>query len=135
MRNFNTLTHVGVDVELTGVPSTFEVSCNTCIGACCKSNTAIPLNKKEAAFLRSAGTAMRRMTKDENNGNRPGWRRDFYKLESDCGNLNPTTGQCEAYEERPVICREFVVGSTACEAMRERAGVVELPMPKFERTE
>ena len=40
-----------------------------------------------------------------------------------CGNLAPD-GLCSDYENRPTVCREFVVGSTACEGFRDRDNVV-----------
>ncbi len=40
-----------------------------------------------------------------------------------CGNLAPN-GLCMDYENRPKVCREFVMGGTACEAFRDRDNVV-----------
>ena len=42
-----------------------------------------------------------------------------------CGNLAPD-GLCSDYENRPKVCREFVMGSTACEAFRERGSVTQV---------
>jgi hypothetical protein len=53
----------------------------------------------------------------------------FYKLETDCGNLqlpdDGGPGKCDAFRspDRPEICREFVVGSIACQNIRVGTGV------------
>lgn len=90
------------------------------------------LTKHEAWQLQDAGTEMNKLPKELHRGLHPGFHKAFYLLLSDCGNLDPETNLCNDYDNRPVICREFVVDSLRCEMIRERqmaAHVVDLPMP------
>lgn len=93
----------------------------------------LPLTKKEAQQLDSAGTVMQKLTKEEWRNNRPGFRREFYKFLVDCANLG-TDANCEDYENRPRVCREFEMGSFTCDAAqykfeRDQQVVTDLPMP------
>jgi len=75
---------------------------------------------------------MRRMSNVESMGNRAGRNRDFYLLEDNCGNLDPDTGECGIYDERPQACREFVLGGFACQQTRAGAGLpIDLGMPQL----
>ncbi len=55
----------------------------------------------------------------------------FYALESDCARLDPTTRQCTAYADRPQACHDLEAGALICLNFRERAGIVDLPMPRL----
>lgn len=117
---------------------TVENACGSCVGACCRKGIAMPLNRKEAAWMIRAGTELRLMDDAEWQGKaaKPGWRHDYYKLESDCGNLNPDTFLCEDYANRPEVCREFEPGSFMCGAMKKRqAMTVNLGMPMIRQPE
>lgn len=113
-----------------------EVSCSACDALCCRSNTAIPLTKDEAAQLTAAGSELRLMDRSECGRNRPGRGREFYEQTVDCGNLDQETGLCKDYGSRPRACREFALGEFSCEAMRVQRGfaAVDLGMPAV-RTE
>lgn len=151
-----------------------EVSCNTCVGACCRADTLMPLTPAEATYMRQRGTKLKNILegiiavektnqstgevehvdvstlaftekanmyallgsspdilKDHptvsahfnNAADYADIGKDFYRLESDCGNLDPVTYMCDDYENRPEVCREFAVGSAACERFRNREGV------------
>lgn len=96
------------------------ISCEKCPSACCRKDTALPLSKDEARTLQMADTALRLLPKGEWQGNRPGRGRQFYVLESDCGNLeiDEVTGvsRCGIHETPayPKACREFARGAFRC---------------------
>jgi len=108
------------------------VNCGNCSGLCCRKGTAIPLKTKEAVSLAAAGTLMHKMDKEEREGNRAPWAKDFYLLDSDCGNLDPYSSACGDYDGRPQACREFEVGSYACQIVRENNSLpIDLGMPQY----
>lgn len=114
-----------------------NVSCSGCSSLCCREGTAIPLTESEAIQIRDAGTVLRQMDQSECEGNKPGRGKDFYRMETDCGNLDPGTGLCGDYANRPGECRAFKTGSFMCAVMRIRAGYgsVELGMPRVRGTQ
>jgi len=111
----------------------FAVSCEGC-GACCRSDIIHILTPAEANHIRNAGsgTAMERVGQPDSRVTQIAKTllgreiTDYYELESDCGALDQETRLCSDYENRPVSCAEFPVGSFACRQMRVRNGVDEL---------
>lgn len=113
-------------------PQRHGISCGDCPSACCQKGTVIPLSKEEAWFLIEAGTGLESYPEDESHHlTRRERKHDvaFYKLDTDCGNLqlpeDGGPGKCNAFrsQDRPAICREFVVGSHACQDIRIEYGV------------
>lgn len=102
-----------------------EITCGSCIGACCLKNTVLALSQKEAARLLGAGTEMHKEADEAWKGKvpRPGFRREYYRFDSDCGNLNPETNECQDYPNRPLICQQFAEGGYGCVGMRLKNGV------------
>jgi len=88
--------------------------CETCPGACCRAPLRPPLANGEVerieAFLGPQG----------------GWL-DHRLIALDSGGACPLLldGGCSIYSDRPRACVTFEVGSEACEAARQRAGVVD----------
>ena len=83
-----------------------RVSCSTCAACCCRlevmliSDTGVPQRFiDEDAW---GGQVMRRLD--------DGW----------CAALDRDSMRCTIYERRPLICREFELGSEAC--LEERKG-------------
>ena len=79
----------------------------------------------------AAGTVLQHYTREEARVNGVAWRRDFYTMVSACGFLDKDTNVCTNYDQRPEVCVDFEVGSVACGAMRQRAGIIDLAMPGF----
>lgn len=95
--------------------------------------------RREARFMINSGTPLRRLGEDElvrAKVHRSRYFTQFYELEEDCGNLNPETSMCEAYEDRPNPCRDFEPGTKICESMLARydGTTVSLGMPAVRAT-
>jgi Fe-S-cluster containining protein len=82
-----------------------KVTCSTCAACCCRlevlliTDTGVP-----EAFVeldRWGGATMKRLD--------DGW----------CAALDRNTMLCTIYERRPLICREFAMGSDECKAERQ----------------
>ena len=82
-----------------------KITCSTCAACCCRlevmliTDTGVP-----EAFVELdqwGGATMRRLD--------DGW----------CAALDRNTMLCTIYERRPLICREFAMGSDECIAERE----------------
>ena len=108
------------------------VDCHSCGGVCCHAGTVLPLSLQEAGLLQAAGTDMVVQTHDPYDVPAPDGRQ-FYLLNGDCGNLDADGRLCTVYEDRPQVCRDFVMGSVACQGIRDNRGVgsVDLAMPTF----
>jgi Fe-S-cluster containining protein len=112
-----------------------EISCSSCKGLCCRKGVSIALSRGEAVQIETAGTELRQMDRsewqDRPGNHHPGFRRDWYELQTDCGNLDQETGLCGDYENRPRVCREVPVGGYGCEVIRIANGYepVGLGMP------
>lgn len=130
------------------------VSCQNCVGACCKAGTAIQLTEREA-YENKRKMSLERIVKarrypqqiviqaegfDESGKRIPvptpmTITRDhgLYSLMEDCGHLTPDN-KCEIYDspQRPQACRNYEVGSTACLGARQAAGLIELAPPESE---
>lgn len=108
-----------------------NISCANCVGACCVAGTGLELTKSERDFLREGGTELAPYRHDMFDKVRVGLGIGSarFVMESDCGFLSEPneTGQrdCTAYEDpsRPEVCDSMGVGSTACQAMRTKAGL------------
>lgn len=97
--------------------------CASCIGACCTKNTVLYLTRREAIKL-AQNTDMREMGDDELQAiGRPPFHTKYYVLNDACGNRNPETMECDIYDDRPKVCREFDAGSIACQQFRVARGV------------
>jgi Fe-S-cluster containining protein len=109
-------------------------SCQSCIGACCREGTILPLTKTEVAHMRRGGTVLN-VIDDETRAEAPrspGFRKEFYELASDCGYLDPETYRCTAYQERPGICQKFPEGGMRCGLMlASQLKRLDLGMPSF----
>lgn len=108
-----------------------QVSCATCIGACCTAGMVLNLSGPEADYLRAQGTEL------EAYGPEPGFfarklgrGMQQQRLATDCGNLQED-GRCGDYENRPQACREFVAARSGCLLVRASKGKVDLPMPQM----
>lgn len=124
-----------------------EISCSSCVGACCRKGTMQELTAKEARFFRDNGnrlkTLYRPVTHTEvvsielghtvsiiNGLPHKVVHSDFmtltaghgaYLMENDCAFLEDTTvgPKCTSYEDRPGICRDFTEGGFGCQQIRE----------------
>ncbi|MES2625674.1 MAG: YkgJ family cysteine cluster protein [Pseudomonadota bacterium] len=94
-----------IDVKFLPEP---KVTCSTCEACCCRlevmliTDTGVP-----RVFIEEdkwGGRTMRRLE--------DGW----------CAALDRNTMLCTIYEKRPLICREFEMGSDEC--LTERQGIV-----------
>jgi hypothetical protein len=118
-----------------------EVSCGTCISACCRRGMKFDLTPDEAEFMRLSGTELQELAPPEP---APRKRRflplmgvvehtvpdgkQTYRLETDCSNVVETEdGQtlCGAYADpnRPEVCSDFLEGSYHCRGLRALAEV------------
>ena len=111
-----------------------EVSCSTCIGACCLAGYILPLSQEERDALAGSGTELQQVP--DNKGSRRllrvlGVGRENYELRTDCGFLSKPdqdgVRKCGAYgtPSRPKVCGQLPVGSYACRSTRVREGVDE----------
>ena len=111
-----------------------KVSCDNCIGACCRAGSGLTLTHDEA-YRNRRQMDLRAVVKPkpmpqvmtiqsehiDESGRRvpvPTQIRlphyyGFYILQADCGHLTEDN-RCDIYETRPRACREYEVGSTAC---------------------
>jgi Fe-S-cluster containining protein len=111
------------------------INCDSCVGACCRRDIVLPLTKREHRRLVDAGTVLRLLTREELKANlaaSPGIFLRYYQFETDCGNLDTETNQCNDYENRPEGCRDFNPGTPMCQTMKdhyESTMVVDLGMP------
>lgn len=106
---------------IPGEVSPSRQGCASCIAACCRRNTVIPLTAPEAEMMTNQGVSMRPLTKEESRGNAAGFRRTNYLLEEDCANLiRNDSGQrvCTIYDSRPRDCRDFKEGGFNCVTFR-----------------
>lgn len=106
-----------------------ENLCKGCVGACCRQGMNIHMTREEADFMAEAGSGIRPLVLP--NYEKPA-ERGVFKLITDCGNLILKEGwlQCAAHEDprRPQACREFAVGSVACDNVRQFRGIAK-PLP------
>jgi hypothetical protein len=132
MNNPEASQHVFIPLNLMAYPQRHGFSCGDCPSACCTAGTVLPLSKDEAWSLIEAGTGLLEHPEDKlHQLSRKERRNDitFYKMETDCGNLqlpeDGGPGKCDVFQssERPAICREFAVGSAACQHIRTENGV------------
>jgi len=97
------------------------------------------LSKREAAYMEAAGTELRLVPRDKWENNRPGFRRNFYELASNCGNLvvdpeGDKAPYCGDYYNRPDICAALPAGGGDCnrlrvqQSMRLPEGAIALPI-------
>jgi hypothetical protein len=121
-----------IPLDRMAYPQRHGFSCGDCPSACCTAGTVLPLSKDEAWSLVEAGTGLLEHPEESTHQLSRKERRNgiaFYKLETDCGNLqlpdDGGPGKCDAFRspDRPEICREFVVGSIACQNIRVGTGV------------
>jgi uncharacterized protein len=88
-------------IAVQSLPET-KVACHTCAAACCRlevlliTDTGVP--EKFIEFDEWGGGTMRRLE--------DGW----------CAALDRDTMLCTIYEKRPLICRDFAMGSEDCVA-------------------
>jgi len=92
-----------MDIEVTELPHP-EISCASCQACCCR---------LEVLILTDTGVPRRYIQTDEWGGEvmarlDDGW----------CSALDRDTLLCTIYENRPLICREFEMGSYECKAER-----------------
>lgn len=93
-------------LEVKSLPET-RITCSNCQACCCRlevlliTDTGVP-----EAFVdldKWGGSTMRRLE--------DGW----------CAALDRDTMLCTIYAQRPLICREFAMGSAECSAARQAA--------------
>ena len=95
-------------IPLTQLPSPSATSCSTCAACCCQlevmliTDTGVPQRFIDTDAW--GGEVMRRLD--------DGW----------CAALDRDSMRCTIYEVRPLICREFELGSPECHD--ERRGMV-----------
>lgn len=120
-----------------------EISCDNCVGACCKAAATLILNKDETyRHRRAMTTKVLLRPKDypqqypidqevlDKSGNRGKQRvmmpvpRNYglHILLTDCGNLTDDY-RCGVYEDRPGACVNYEVGSEPCLAARAAFGL------------
>jgi uncharacterized protein len=100
---------VRVDFPVMKIPAKSlhdpTITCSSCAACCCRLEVLLitDTNVPEAfvEFDRWGGARMRRLE--------DGW----------CAALDRNTQLCTIYEQRPLICREFAMGSDECIAERQ----------------
>lgn len=122
-----------------------EVSCDNCVGACCRAAAGIVLSDIERSRHRKAMTlktivkpkpheqqfAMGGMEQLSADGQRQAGHTQFripkyhgfHILLTDCGYLSPDDFTCQNYDERPDACIQYEVGSPECLAARATYGL------------
>jgi Fe-S-cluster containining protein len=124
------------------------VSCDNCVGACCRARTQLELNRREVRFMKAGGnklikiheiidktqvvevqidTGRRRLeqgvlckvVKVERVTLTGGY--GLFMLENDCAYLDGGEGspKCKVYDNKPGICNEFEEGGPGCLAGRK----------------
>lgn len=93
----------------------------SCFAACCRKGRVIPFSPQEAELIEQGGTGLQIMSKEEVGDNKPGRRREFYKLLTDCAFLNPESRRCTISNalERPAACGAFQAGGAVCGPMQK----------------
>jgi len=92
-----------MNIKIKNVPAT-EVTCSNCQACCCRlevmiiTDTGVP--HKHVALDEWGGETMLRLE--------DGW----------CSALDRETYMCSIYDNRPLICREFEMGSYECKQER-----------------
>lgn len=124
-----------------------EISCSSCVGACCRKGTMQELTAREAKSFRDSGNQLRtlhrpvthtgvvaielghtisiidgiphKLKHTESMMLTAG--HGVYLMENDCVFLEEVTEgpRCTSYEDRPGICRDFTVGGFGCQQVRE----------------
>ena len=77
-----------------------DISCSSCKANCCR---------LEVMLLTDTGVAEHFIERDDWGGERMARLDDGW-----CAALNRSTMLCRIYEQRPLICREFEMGSREC---------------------
>lgn len=126
-------------------PKDTEVSCQTCVAACCRAGSGIILSETEVsvhkrqmgplkAVLRPKKYPQQHQQDIEGISNGKPARvlvslevpqyHGFYIMLTDCGNIDPDSRYgCKDYDNRPNACRVYEVGSEACKAARATYGL------------
>ncbi|HEV7524758.1 MAG TPA: maleylpyruvate isomerase family mycothiol-dependent enzyme [Acidimicrobiia bacterium] len=113
--------------------STPEVSCETCVAACCKAPINMLLTSDE---YKAHGRTMdlKLIVKPRVYPQEVPYEKaelgtmrlpagfGLFELESGCANLT-ATNRCSIYATRPQCCGDFAVGSSACLRLRREAGL------------
>jgi len=94
-----------MNIKVTELPDP-EITCSSCQACCCR---------LEVIILTNTGVPQRHIQTDEWGGEvmarlDDGW----------CSALDRDTLLCTIYENRPLICREFEMGSYECIAERSK---------------
>lgn len=94
-------------IPLTQLPSEPAVTCATCAACCCQ---------LEVMLITDTGVPRRFIETDE-------WGGEVMRRLDDgwCAALDRDSMRCTIYEVRPLICREFEMGSAEC--LDERSGI------------
>lgn len=81
-----------------------EVTCSTCQASCCR---------LEVMIISDTGVPEKHIFRDEWGGE------TMLRLDDGfCSALNRETNLCTIYDNRPLICREFEMGSHECKVER-----------------
>jgi Fe-S-cluster containining protein len=95
---------MNMKIEVKSLPAA-KITCSNCAACCCRlevlliTDTGVP--DALVAVDKWGGSTMRRLE--------DGW----------CAALDRNTMLCTIYEKRPLICREFAMGSDDCIAERQ----------------
>ncbi len=124
-------------------PASEEISCETCVAACCRAGMTFMLSETEVSIhrrqmrlksiLKPRDYAQRFPVDAQRldaNGNIKKVRTNlpipkrtgFYILLTDCGNI-AEDNSCANYENRPQSCRTYEIGSEECRAARAEFGL------------
>lgn len=117
-----------------------EVSCETCVAACCRAPIDMMLTKKEFKQHRGPMDLLEivkpqpvehrvRLTENRDKEVTLPPNYGLFELQSGCGNLTDDH-RCSIYRKRPQCCRELAVGSPECLRARRRAGLDGGPLPE-----
>lgn len=120
-----------------------EISCETCVAACCRAPKFMPMTQEEfdrhapkmdLLKVRSPAVYGQRVRVGDSKAVILEDEKDaaltvsvpagfgLFILQSGCSNLTDDH-RCSIYEERPTCCRTFELGSTACLRARRKAGL------------
>lgn len=94
-------------IEVVSLPNT-EITCSSCQASCCR---------LEVMLITDTGVPAKFIEVDQWGG------RTMLRLDDGwCAALDRDTMLCTIYEKRPLICREFAMGSDECKAERQATG-------------
>jgi len=92
-----------------------SVQCSSCEAVCCRLTVVLmPDDHVPEWLIHRDQRGLETLAKGED-----GW----------CAAVDPNTSRCSIYEQRPVICRKFAMGSPSCRDERQKWFGHKIPTP------